>query len=497
MVLMGQSTITFTVNANQPLIEISPYIYGTNQPDWAGRSHYLTLGRLGGNRITAYNWENNASNAGSDWYHQNDDYLGGGNTPGEVIRKTVSAALQKGAGVVVTVPMAGYVAADKNGGGDVNQTPNFLSVRFRQSKPRKTIGYTSPPNLNDAYVYQDEMVWWLERTFARRAAPIFYALDNEADLWSSTHARIRPTPITYAEIVALSEDYADNIKRIQPKALIFGPVNYGWNGYITLQGAPDANGRDFLNFYLQSMQQAAQRKGKRLLDVLDLHYYSEARGGGFRITETGNAQTADARVQATRSLWDPTYRESSWINDNLGGPIRLLPRMKEKIATYYPGTRLAFTEYNFGGQNDPSGAVAQADTLGLFGAYGVFAACWWDLGGARGYIDAAFEAFRNFDGRGAAFGNVALATTNNTISQSAFYASADRRRPGRYVMVAINRATTAKIARIAFTGITGRTARAFRISGSPALTAIGNVNLANSFSMPARSVTVFEMLPGL
>ena len=52
---------------------ISPYIYGTNQPDWQGHSKYLTLTRWGGNRITAYNWETNASNAGSDWQHQNDD----------------------------------------------------------------------------------------------------------------------------------------------------------------------------------------------------------------------------------------------------------------------------------------------------------------------------------------------------------------------------------------------------------------------------------------
>ena len=35
----------------------------------------LTINRLGGNRWTAYNWENNASNAGSDYNHQSDNYL--------------------------------------------------------------------------------------------------------------------------------------------------------------------------------------------------------------------------------------------------------------------------------------------------------------------------------------------------------------------------------------------------------------------------------------
>ena len=67
-------TVVFEIDGakKQP---ISPYIYGTNQPDWQGHSKYLTLTRWGGNRITAYNWETNASNAGSDWQHQNDDFL--------------------------------------------------------------------------------------------------------------------------------------------------------------------------------------------------------------------------------------------------------------------------------------------------------------------------------------------------------------------------------------------------------------------------------------
>jgi hypothetical protein len=46
-----------------------------------GRPANLTLSRSGGNRMTAYNWETNASNAGSDYYNENDSFLGGGNTP--------------------------------------------------------------------------------------------------------------------------------------------------------------------------------------------------------------------------------------------------------------------------------------------------------------------------------------------------------------------------------------------------------------------------------
>ena len=47
--------------------EISPYIYGINQ--YGHQDDYKNISvnavRQGGNRMVAYNWENNASNAGS------------------------------------------------------------------------------------------------------------------------------------------------------------------------------------------------------------------------------------------------------------------------------------------------------------------------------------------------------------------------------------------------------------------------------------------------
>jgi hypothetical protein len=166
---------------------ISPYIYGTNQADWAGRSRGLRLGRLGGNRWTAYNWETNASNAGADYRHQNDDYLGGGDVAGEAVRPSVARALSAGASMIVTVPMAGYVSADKAPNGDVNQTPDFLNARFFESRPAKRRGFSYPPDTGDRVVYQDEFVAWLESAFDTRSDPartIFYSLDNEPDLWA-------------------------------------------------------------------------------------------------------------------------------------------------------------------------------------------------------------------------------------------------------------------------------------------------------------------------
>jgi len=66
----------FTVDSQAGRVPISLYIHGTNINDWGGRSRGQRLGRLGGNRWTAYNWETNASNAGADFQHQNDAFLG-------------------------------------------------------------------------------------------------------------------------------------------------------------------------------------------------------------------------------------------------------------------------------------------------------------------------------------------------------------------------------------------------------------------------------------
>src|SRR6185436_4469955 len=138
-----------------------------------------------------------------------------------------------------------------------------------------------------------------------------------------THARLRGdgnpntqagTTATYAEMVQRTIDYADAAKDVNPDALIFGPVNYGWQGMVRFQDAADANNRDFLEFYLAQMAAAESPNGHRLVDVLDVHWYPEAQGAGVRITEENTTpDVVAARKQAPRSLWDSTYTETSWI----------------------------------------------------------------------------------------------------------------------------------------------------------------------------------------
>ncbi len=478
---------------------ISPLIYGTNSTRDLSTNRQ-TLVRMGGNRWTAYNWENNASNAGSDWCFQNDGLLSSSNTPGQAVRPTIQAASNAGAAALVTIPIVDHVAADKNGGCDVrNSGANYLQTRFKQNQPVKGTAFSLTPNATDGSVYEDEYVHWLESNFGN--TNLIFSLDNEPDLWSSTHAEVHPDPVTYAEIIERNTDYATAIKNAWPTAQVSGPVNYGFYGFERLQSAPDAGNRNFLDYYLQAMNDAGSAAGRRLIDYLDLHWYPEATGGGVRITgpDTSAAVVA-ARVQAPRSLYDPSYIETSWITDPSGynyGPIELIPRTRDRIDANYPGTKLAFTEWNYGGGGHISGAVATADVLGIFGREGVGMASMWELNSDESYTYTAFRAFRNYDGHGATFGDVSVPATSSDEAMATVYASTSSSAPGKPVIVAINKSTTAKTAGILVTcSAKLTTANVYTITagGGPNVVAQAAISptATNAFrySMPAMSVSV-------
>ena len=440
------SFVNFSIDTTQVIGEISPYVYGCNffekgSFDSAG----YTLGRIGGNRWTAYNWENNASNAGSDWYFHNDAYLSESDAPGAAVVDRVMLIFEKDAAALVTVPIQGNVARDKDGT-DVTQTDDYLTERFHENRAFKDGKLSFAPSLSDRYVYQDEFVHFLESAFPpdqRGNRPLMYCLDNEPALWASTHSPIQHEPVSYSDLTAKNIEFASAIKSIVPRAMVFGFVGYGYNAFVNLQDAPDSdqNG-EFIDYYLNRLAEAEGEYGQRLVDVLDIHWYPEAQSdNGDRVTaESGEDGLAAARIQAPRSLWDPSYVEKSWIADYIGGPIALIPWLREKIDRLYPGTELAITEYYFGGSDHISGAISQADFLGIAGREGIFAACLWPMTDIHGsYIEAAFDMYLDYDGHGSHFGDTSVKATSNDNEATSVYASVDSNDPDRLVIIAINK----------------------------------------------------------
>ena len=509
----GAADVTFTIRTDMDVHAISPLIYGWNGAD-AIASDGQTVVRAGGNRWTAYNWENNASNAGSDYMFENDNYLDTSMSPGHAVKATLDAAMAKSIAALITVPIVDYVAADTSPGGDVDPTHKhmagdaYLTTRFKQNKPAKGSTLSLAPDTTDGFVYQDEFVNWVKTNYGTQQ--VIFSLDNEPDLWSGTHAEIHPDKVTYAELVMRNTQYGAAVKAVWPTAEVAGFVSYGWYGYETLQDAPDKAGKgEFLTYYLDQMNAAEQTAGKRLVDYLDLHWYPETYvTDGYmnstmqtRIVEQADAspQIQAARVQAPRSLWDPAYNENNWIAQSIPGAIMLVPRLKQKIAAHYPGTKLAFSEYTFGGGHDISGGVAEADVLGIFGREGVDMATAWnwpDSAGGNVYEIAGLQVFRNFDGNGGAFGDTSIHAVTTDNAMSSVYASVAAGNADQMVIVAINKKTTVATAGITLAHPTKfQTANVYTLTSAgptlaaaPAITAVATN--AFNYPMPAMSVSV-------
>ncbi|GAC1683645.1 MAG: glycoside hydrolase family 44 protein [Gemmatimonadaceae bacterium] len=480
------ATITFTVDATVTK-PISRFIYGANfatdSSAWGGAAvpPEVTLNRVGGNRLSAYNWTNNYRTAGSEYLYSNDGLLSASRTPGEAIRVAAAATFARNAGFLATIPMLGYVSADGNGPMDVADSTRAqrLATRFKVSLPAKGAPFTLAPD-PAAAVYQDEFVNWSESTFPTARTdptrPLFYSLDNEPDGGHETHEEIMskiggvtPRLQTYDGFIATTIDYARAVKAVAPQAKVFGPAVATWAGMATLGRYPSPDPvygtQFFLDVYLDKLRAAEGAAGRRILDVLDVHWYPAAGTSAGAITNdlaTQSPAMIQARLQAPRSLWDPTYDERSWVSGAAGGPVRLIPRLREEIAAHYPGTEIAITEYFYGRGGDISGGIAQADVLGILGREGVFAATIWPLAnvgappyggdGARAYayVFGALRMYLNYDGAGGRFGDTGLAASSSNPVSTSVYAS--REAGGRTIIVAINKTAATVGARVAVRG---------------------------------------------
>lgn len=409
-----------TVTPSERLKSISPYIYGVNFEADLNTVAPKSI-RMGGNRMSAYNWETNMSNAGSDWRNASDMYVVR-NLPDEL--KTAPAGLAQGVVgeakahnipyTLLTLQMLGYVSADQNG--DVPETSAAPSDRWAEVINRKGGELAESPDLSDGKVYMDEYLNYLTGKLGKSDSGTGirgYELDNEPALWSSTHSLVQRQPLSCAELVMKSVDLAKVIKESDEGADVFGPSLYGYAAYASFQGAPDweeikaANGyRWFVDYYLDEMKKAGDSSGKRLLDVLDLHFYTEAKGpcGERSCNHYDNDGCVRARLNSVRALYDENYRENSWIQSTGAQFFPLLPNVQQSIDKYYPGTKISFTEYNFGGGDHISGAVAQADTLGIFAENDVYFATIWAFENSQ-YQFAAINMFTNYDGKGSGFGD--------------------------------------------------------------------------------------------
>ena len=427
----AQLNVTYTVNTSVDRHAISPYIYGLNN----GSYRHAAFRRWGGNRLSAYNWENNFSNAGADYINNNDDYLpyilglasGDYLKPGACIKAFHDTSIAQGAQSAITLPMVGYVSND--GDGVVNPATELApSPRWDLVVDVKPTPVSLTPDTTDHTIYVNEELNYITNTFGAASTSTgvqSYIMDNEPGLWVTQFPDMRNNPITYSELFSKSVNLASTVKTMDATANVLGPELYGFTDYYDLQFASDAGdysgGNWLVDYYLKAMKHASDSEGKRLLDVFTVHWYTAV--GNVGDADDTTMATAVARMQSTRTLWDSTYVEDSWITSSgFGSYLPIVPRIQNSIDTYYPDTKIGITEYDYGGHNHISGGIAQVDAMGIFGNLNMaYASIWPEV---TGFLVPAFDIYRNYDGMNGKFGDTHVyAKSSDTMST--IYAALD------------------------------------------------------------------------
>jgi Glycoside hydrolase family 44 len=517
--------ISITVDALANRHAISPLIYGTAFATSNQLSDLnFTINRSGGNAETRYNWQLNAHNHAADWYFESLD--DGNSTPGASADDFVANSKNGGAQAMITIPMIGWMpklgpgrarlssySTNKYGPQTGNDWEWFPDAGNGISITNNThITWNNPNDANfptnsafqQGYV-QHLLGQWGSST---NGGVGFYLMDNEESIWFSTHQDVHPIGPTMQEIRDDFFTYASMVKSNDPNALVCGPEEWGWGGYLysgydqqwsgqhqdyNPADYPDRGtngGWDYMPWLLNQIQQHDLGAGCRLLDYFTLHCYPQE----------GNVSGADAspstellRNQSTRVFWDSNYIDPSWINQ----VIMLIPRMKSWVATNYPGTRTGITEYNWGAETNINGATAQADILGIFGREGLDLATRWTTPDASTPTYKAMKIYRNYDGNKSTFGNTSILTTvPNPDILSAF--GAVRTSDGALTLMVINKDInnaspfSASIANFNAAG----TAQRWQLTSANTINHLINLALTNntlSDLLPSQSITLYVL----
>ena len=249
-----------------------------------------------------------------------------------------------------------------------------------------------------------------------------------------------------------------------------------------------------------------------------MHYYPQesVNGDNNGGVDSNNVDQATAllRNQVTRSLWDPSYVDPSWIASTgiNGGKVDLIPMMRNWVNTYYPGTKVGVTEYNFGAEGDMNGATTQADVYGIFGQQGLDLATRWTTPAAGTPTYLAMKLWRNYDGQDSGFGDTSVSASVANPDQTDAFAAV-RSSDGALTVAVINKnlydsndpsATTSVT--INLSGFSGNgVAQEWQLAAvNPsdqtiaAITHLSDVTFSgNSFTLnvPMESVTMFTIEP--
>lgn len=513
------ANVTVQVDAASGRHAISPLIYGVA---FAPSSNVLwdlnvPLHRSGGNATTRYNWQLNATSHASDWYFESLPETS--SAPGGDGDDFIQESKGGGAQAMLTIPIIGWVAKlgpNRAGlasfsvakyGAQTATDPWWPDAGNGVSQATGADITTNDPTDANMTADTNFQAGWVEHLTnqwgtATNGGLRYYLMDNEWSIWFSTHRDVHPVGATMDEVLGKFCEYSAMVKGIDPNALVAGPEEWGWSGYFEsgydqqTGGTTDRaahGGQDFSPWFLSQVRQLSQASGQRLIDIFSLHYYPQ---GGEALNDNVSMSMQLLRNRSTRSLWDTNYVDASWINS----VVMLIPRMKQWVATNYPGTLIGITEYNWGADDYMNGATVQADILGIFGREGLDLGTRWTCPNSNTPAYYAFQMYRNYDGNRSTFGDINVsATAPNPDNLAAF--AAVRSSDGNLTVMVINKdPLNATPLTLSLTNLPAAgTAQAWQLANTNGIMPLAPVSFTNGIlqqMLPAQSVTLF-ILPSI
>jgi hypothetical protein len=451
--------VSVLVDTSRDRVAISPYIYGLNENSGTPPVKAFAI-KQQGDFLDTYNWEIDAANTG--WTNNNENIALIPKLSGDVINMTAAFpsmflenALSSGvSGRFINLPMSGYAAADSDGLVYSHEFQNRV-VRILD---RKQAGaeYLSNPDLTDGFVYNDEYLAYMVNRTEADGGITGYILGSAPEKMKNTFRVIDMPEITALSLTTRTIEAAKTVKYIDPQAAVLAPGVQNLEGYINLSNPLDFETHSdeyswYIDYFLDSFKKASDTANERLLNSLDLHFYTEAvTDSGEAVLTSESLAANSARVEAPRLFYDSSYSESSKAAVTYKAYTPLLPTLQASIRMYYPGTKLSFSEYSFGGGGNVSGGIAVADTLGIFGKNLIYMAGL-SPSNAEYYVEngispvnrydyeyAGLKIYTDYDGEGSSFESTSVYAASSGMSASV-YASTGSINDSKLTLLYINK----------------------------------------------------------
>jgi len=391
-------TVSIEVDASLPARPISKFLYGknnstsdnatkpTSDADWTRlrESGVTILRENSGNNSTKYNWRRKLSSS-PDWYNEvvvaDWDYEA----------KSIQDKLP-GIHAMYGFQLTGWAAKSKDYNWDawswyvahgnkwLNSAQNMTGTGSIPNDSILANGNT-PENAKkdgdiDTYLERwtvDSTLGILDHWFGAGGLGFdknrlqFWAMDNEPDIWSSTHNDVVKTEPDAETFLKTWFEAATKARAKFPGIKIVGPIAcnewfwYQWPGKGTMV---DGKTLPWLEYFIKRVAEEQKRTGVRLLDVFSIHFYP------------GNRPDADI-LQTHRIYFDTTYAfpgasgvklvNGGWDNAlNREFVMRRARQWMDKYMGPGHGVQLAVTETGLDTENPNVNAVWYASTLGEF-----------------------------------------------------------------------------------------------------------------------------------